>query len=216
MRKWNKVLSLSLAFCMLLSMTTCSREKAVQFSDEATAYAAEVELRFAENDGGETPEDDPPAIAAPVPVTPLPTVLPEPTAEETLTNPTPPATPAPTPAPMHSHNWTAITETVHHDAVTRENKVIDQEAAEGYYKGGSYEVMVCRCGEEFTSYDAWLSHAHAGGMDGHGGFTGSVRSNQVWVEGTPEVSHYETVIVQEAWDEEVITGYMCGSCGAVK
>ena len=120
----------------------------------------------------------------------------------------------PVPAPAHTHEWMAVREIVHHEAVTEEVKVIDRPGTEGHFEGGSYPVMVCRCGEEFTTAEAYYAHSNELGL-GHGGFTDGIRSNQVWVEGTPEVSHYETAVVQDAWDEQIITGYRC-SCGAVQ
>ena len=98
--------------------------------------------------------------------------------------------------------------------MTEEVKVIDQPGTEGHFEGGSYPVVVCRCGEEFTTAESYYAHSEGLGF-GHGGFTDSIRSNQVWVEGTPEIFHYETVVVQDAWDEEIVTGCRC-SCGAVQ
>ena len=157
--------------------------------------------------------------AAPAPLSPTSapteapaiTPAPAPTSAPTVP-PTPAATPTSTPA--HVHEWVAVTETIHHEAVTEQIKVIDQPGTEGHFEGGSYPVVVCRCGEEFTTAESYYAHSEGLGV-GHGGFTDSIRSNQVWVEGTPEVSHYETIVVQDAWDEEVITGYRC-SCGAVQ
>ncbi len=122
--------------------------------------------------------------------------------------------PASAPAPAHVHEWVPVKTTVHFDAVVEEVKVVDVPGTEGHFEGGSYEVMVCRCGEAFTSYDCWLTHAHAGGSEQHGGFTTDVRCDQVWVEGTPEIAHYETVIVQPAYDQEIIVGTVCAACGA--
>ncbi len=118
------------------------------------------------------------------------------------------------PATAHVHEWVPVKTTVHYEAVVEEVKVVDVPATEGHFEGGSYEVMVCRCGEVFTSYDGWLTHAHAGGSEQHGGFTTDVRCDQVWIEGTPEISHYETVIVQPAYDQEIIVGTVCATCGA--
>ena len=117
-------------------------------------------------------------------------------------------------APAHVHEWIPVKTTVHFDAVVEEVKVVDVPGTEGHFEGCSYEVMVCRCGEAFTSYDGWLTHAHAGGSEQHGGFTTDVRCNQVWVDGTPEVAHYETVIVQPAYDQEIVVGTVCATCGA--
>ena len=118
------------------------------------------------------------------------------------------------PAPAHVHEWVPVKTIVHFEAVVEEVKVVDVPGTEGHFEGGSYEVMVCRCGEVFTSYDGWLTHAHAGGSEQHGGFTTDVRCDQVWVEGTPEIAHYETVVVQPAYDQEIIVGTVCAACGA--
>ncbi len=122
--------------------------------------------------------------------------------------------PVSTQAPAHVHEWVPVKTTVHFEAVMEEVKVVDVPGTEGHFEGDSYEVMVCRCGEVFTAYDGWLTHAHAGGSERHGGFTTDVRCDQVWVEGTPEISHYETVIVQPAYDQEIIAGTVCAACGA--
>ncbi len=122
--------------------------------------------------------------------------------------------PASAPAPAHVHEWVPVKTTVHFEAIMEEVKVVDVPGTEGHFEGGSYEVMVCRCGEVFTSYDGWLTHAHSGGSEQHGGFTTDVRCDQVWVAGTPEISHYETVIVQPAYDQEIIAGTVCAACGA--
>ena len=121
----------------------------------------------------------------------------------------------PAPAPVHTHDWQNVTQTVHHEAVTEEVKVVDQPATEGHFEGGTYPVVVCRCGAEFTSAADYYAHSEASG-EGHGGFTDSTRSNQVWVEGGPEIAHYETRVLRDAWDEEVVTGAVCASCGATK
>lgn len=167
-----------------------------------------------------TPEPVPVSTATPettlAPIfTSTPVVTPEPAAASAATPV--PAAPEPavsTPEP-HIHVWSPVTEIIHHEAVTEQVKVVDQQATEGHFEGGTYDVMVCRCGAEFTSGADWEAHSMESG-EGHGGWTASVRSDQVWVEGTPEVSHMETVIIQDAWDEEVVSGYVCSSCGAVK
>ena len=177
-----------------------------------------------------------PVVAVTASPSPVPTDVPSVTMESPTPAPLSPTsapteapaftpTPAPTmvptvqPVPVvtlvpHIHEWVTVTETVHHETVTEQVKVIDQPGTEGHFEGGSYPVVVCRCGEEFTTAESYYAHSEGLGF-GHGGFTDSIRSNQVWVEGTPEVSHYETVVVQDAWDEEIVTGYRC-ACGAVQ
>ena len=152
--------------------------------------------------------------AAPAPLSPTsaPTEAPAFTPAPTMVPTIPPA-PMVTPVP-HAHEWIPVTEIIHHEAVTEQVKVIDQPGTEGHFEGGSYPVVICRCGEEFTNAESYYAHSERLGF-GHGGFTDGIRSNQVWVEGTPEVFHYETIVVQDAWDEEIITGYRC-ACGAVQ
>lgn len=158
-----------------------------------------------------TPEPATASAATPVSETPVPT-----TPVPATSNPATPEPAVPTPEP-HIHVWSPVTEIIHHEAVTEQVKVVDQQATEGHFEGGTYTVIVCRCGAEFTTGDAFLEHQRtAEDLGLHGGYTSSVRSDQVWVEGTPEVSHMETVIVRDAWDEEVVSGYVCSSCGAVK
>ena len=208
-----------------------SSEEKVSVEVSPVAQAEPITLAVAEDPRTPTPAPTMTASPCPVPMdapsmtrespTPVPPPqTPAPTEAPTFT-PAPAPTMAPTvpPAPVvtlvpHTHVWVAVTATVHHEAVTEQVKVIDQPGTEGHFEGGSYPVVVCRCGEEFTTAESYYAHSEGLGF-GHGGFTDSIRSNQVWVEGTPEVSHYDTVVVQDAWDEEIITGYRC-SCGAVQ
>lgn len=215
----KKFISVFFVLGVLLVMTSCgsgsedSVSPAIQTKPPETYEVPTVEIPVAEPTPAVTAE---PVIQTPAP-TPVPTPAPTPAPTDA---PAPPVTPTPAPAatsaPAHSHEWVPVTGTVHHEAVTEQVKIIDQPATEGHYEGGSYSVVICRCGAEFTSGEAFLAHQDAAeDISQHGGYTSGIRSNQVWVEGTPEVSHYETKVVQEAWDEEVITGYRC-SCGATK
>lgn len=210
--KMKKMLVIMYAVAMLLLSVSCEgRGQPELESPPAMNAVPEVKLPESRQDTMQTEPEvtEKPAVGA-VPelaVTPAPSDdMPQPIETDSV--------PVQVPQPVHVHDWRPVTQVVHHEAVTEQVKVVDQPATEGHYEGGSYEVMVCRCGEVFTTNDAWLAHAHTGGADEHGGFTTSVRSNQVWVEGTPEVSHYETRVVSDAWDEEVITGLVCASCGA--
>ena len=216
----KKFFLLILAAVMLLSMGSCGRSATPEVmlpepevaslvfiqepvkAEHEEPVSAELPVEAAHDE--QLVEDEAvPDAPAPAPVVP-----------ETPADSIPAATPAP--APSHSHAWIEISETVHHDAVIEQRKVVDQEGTEGHYEGGSYSVVICRCGAEFSSADAFLSHQRsAGDIEQHGGYTTSVRSDQVWVEGTPEVFHYETETVREAWDEVVVTGYRCSSCGFV-
>lgn len=220
----KKIFVILLAIGMLISVTSCSRGAVILDNSEnivqtemssldafiQTDPADDKDANSTENvDDSATAEpidndlQDPPAESNPqkIPYGPIPQPTSSPEQEAVV--------------PTHTHEWVPVKGAVHHEAEVEQLKVVDQPAVEGHFEGGSYTVMVCRCGAEFTSYDGWLTHAHTGGADEHGGFTDSIRSNQVWIDGSPEVFHYETKVVQEAWDEEIITGYRC-SCGATK
>ena len=177
-----------------------------------------------------------------------------------------PETAAPT-TTAHTHNWVAVTTTVHHDAVTSqvwkedsaawdetvvtkaawdeqqlvqdaydENKLVQDAYDEPVYEW----VAVCNaCGHKFLDPNEDVNeHMAAGCWSGwHGEMmqTGSVHHDAVYqtvhhdavyqtvhhdAETTivhhEAVGHYETVVIQEAWDETVVTGYTCSGCGATK
>ena len=211
----KKLLPILFALCLLFSLASCNSKTAEPVTVELDTSHDRPEEQLAEivpvvasaADSAETDAGDNTVTEA------------EPMPEETAAPAAPAPTEAPAPdvpaTPTHTHEWSAIKGLVHHDAVTEQFKVVDQPATEGHFEGGSYDVMVCRCGAEFTSGADWEAHSMASG-EGHGGWTASVRSNQVWIDGQPEVSHTETRVISDAWDEEVITGYVCGSCGATK
>lgn len=131
----------------------------------------------------------------------------------------------------HAHDWIPVTETVHHDAeyrtvhhdaVTEEVKVTDSQAwTENIYR----DWCVCNeCGYKTESYDAldrhfWDSHDY----ECSGYHTETVLEKTVE---HPEEWHYETrtvseaydeqVLVKQAYDETVTTGYKCATCGERK
>lgn len=134
----------------------------------------------------------------------------------------------------HTHNWVAVTKTVHHDAETKvvhhdavtkteTVTIVDKEA----YDEPVYEThQVCKvCGEDFGKGSAGSLNA-----GDHSAITGhSYTSKKVQVDTIHHdaVTHQETktvvvtpaydetVVVKEAYDETVTTGYKC-SCGATK
>ena len=57
-------------------------------------------------------------------------------------------------APAHVHEWVPVKTTVHFEAVVEEVKVVDVPGTEGHFEGGSYEVMVCRCGKSLPPMTA--------------------------------------------------------------
>ena len=83
-------------------------------------------------------------------------------------------------------------ETIHHEAVTQQVWVEDSPA-------GEKEVIECRCGVKFNSYNEYVAHDDAAfdkGDDTH-------YSYRVYYEDTPAQGHYETQVIQAAYDEQV-------------
>lgn len=103
--------------------------------------------------------------------------------------------------PSHTHNWEPQYSTVHHDAVYQQQWVVDQAS-------WTEEKSICNvCGADITGNTTAHTKAHA--LAGEGG---GYHSEFVF---HPEQGHYEDVLVSNAWDEQVLTGYKC-SCGATK
>ena len=129
----------------------------------------------------------------------------------------------------HIHDWVEQTKTVHHDetghyeeVMTGKKTVVDEEA----YDEPVYEIKcVCSaCGYEADSTDEIGDHmdSHYDPELGYIDASYSVQEVVTDVIHHPEVSHEEPVyeeqwiIDSEAWDETVVTGYRCSTCGAVK
>ena len=205
---------------------------------------AETEPAEAEKDEAETvktpeapkPAEAPASAKKPAPAAPATTPAPTPAPTQKPAPAAPVATPAPTPAPKpveaHTHGWTPVTKTVHHDAVTEQVKVVDVPGTEGWEEIQNLGWCVCQCGARFSGNNGvannlWGAHRSAllraweeAGNDafdftGHCSCYNETEYITVWHEGTPEVSHTETKVVKEAWDETVTTGYVC-ACGATK
>lgn len=99
--------------------------------------------------------------------------------------------------PSHTHNWVPVTKTVHHDA---QYKTVHHDAV-------TQERTICNnCGADITgNVDA---HMKANIMNGCGSY--SVKTVVV------QQAYDEQVLVSNAWDETVTTGYRCSTCGATK
>lgn len=133
---------------------------------------------------------------------------------------------------VHTHNWVAVTKTIHHDAVTKTVHhdavtkqqtvaVVDQEAYdEPIYEGGYYICNKCefysKDGDEVMNHciDVCNARYHTGKIQ-----VGSKHHDAITHQETKTVvvtpAYDETVTVKDAYDETVITGYKC-SCGATK
>lgn len=142
-------------------------------------------------------------------------------------------------AATHTHKWVAQYTTVHHDA--QYNTVHHdatghyetQTVSEGYYSeepkyATGYMNKCFGCGMTELDFgedeDAFISHvAEEGSRYGLVWGTWQIGTEQVWhdpvtqqvwIEDSP--AYDEQVKVSNAYDEQVISGYKCSSCGATK
>ena len=145
------------------------------------------------------------------------------------TSDTTPATPT---VPEHTHTWSPVTTTIHHDAtghyedvVVGTKTVVDKAAwNEPVYEWRAYAVKCLGCGSLFDSGRAWGEHAayQEDVLDdwSHGSYTVLYRNEQVDTIHHEEETHEETV-TEKRWVEdtaeydEIVTSYTC-SCGATK
>jgi len=129
----------------------------------------------------------------------------------------------------HTHDWVKQTKTVHHDekghfedVQTGTRTVVDEEA----WDEPVYETKaVCSvCGYEADSTSEINDHldTHYDPELGYSDASYSSRRVQVDTIHHPAQTHEEPVYEQEwvvdseAWDETVVTGYRCRTCGAEK
>ena len=155
--------------------------------------------------------------------------------EESLPLPTvmPPVQAATGSVPVHTHAWTPQTQTIHHDAVKESVYVIDEPAYEEPIYGDepvyeTYGVEICGvCGAELHSPAEVSAHAesHIDWDTLENPFyyytewqqrqtgTQTVQTGTIYHE---EVGHYEERLLQEAYEETVITGYICSDCGETR
>ena len=125
----------------------------------------------------------------------------------------------------HTHNWVAQTKTIHHDAVTQTQTVVDQEAYDEQVPQYTTEShnFCSDCNQDFHgwSQSAVTQHVkqHAlndenpkGGY--HSGLVQVLSGYQTIHHDA--VTHQEQVVVQQAYDETVSDGYKCSECGAKK
>lgn len=83
-------------------------------------------------------------------------------------------------------------ETIHHEAVTQQVWVEDSPA-------GEKKIFQCRCGLRLNSFEEYVAHdgdALDKGDDTH-------YSYEFWYEEVPAQGHYETQVIQAAYDEQV-------------
>lgn len=135
--------------------------------------------------------------------------------------------------PNHTHTWNPVTATVHHEAtghyedvVVGTRTVIDKEAWDEPVYEWQYTKARCKaCGQIFDTGDEWDKHSmyYADVLDdwSHGSY--EVIAEKVQVDMIHhEAETHEEDIKEKCWvedtaayDETVITGYVC-SCGATR
>ena len=117
-----------------------------------------------------------------------------------------PQTQAPETQAPHVHSWVEQTQVVHHDAVTQQVWVEDSAAwDEPVYESHNF----CNgCGADITGN---IDHIYECGPGSY--YAERVQTGTVHHEAT---GHYEDQVVQAAYDETVVTGYVCSGCGVAK
>lgn len=186
-----QVCAILLMLSMLFSLKGCNQEALNGIVDRAVEQLASLEPAAEQHE-----------TTAPVPAAPA--------SEPSYTAPVPEST-EPLDTPEHTHTWYAVYSTVHHDAVTEEAWVVDQSA----YDEPVYQPMIfCRCGATFGSWDAYVAHSDSYIDTSDWSNHSSCSSGEAIVgyEHHDETGHYETRLVQDAYEEQVIAYYEC-ACG---
>ena len=136
--------------------------------------------------------------------------------------------------PAHVHKWVEQTKVVHHPAETKQEdrgKYVTVVDFEAYDEQPSYTDIICKtCYYKHGGVVVPLHGQEA--IDAHVGYHASTFNEGCqWGDvtiPTGEVIHHDaithqewrpnvvTVTVKEAWDETVVTGYVCSECGATK
>lgn len=118
----------------------------------------------------------------------------------------------------HTHTWEPVYEIVHHDAEIQTLTILDQAAYdEPVYSTRTVKKIGVndRTFDTKEEADAYVQQQLS---QGNWGSTGLVDVEEQYQSGTihhDAITHQEQVVVKEAYDEEVLTGYTC-SCGETK
>lgn len=183
--------------------------------------------------GTKAPETTPASKPTTAPTTSAPTTAAPTKAPETTAPTKAPETTAPT-TTAHTHNWVAVTATVHHDATYKDVWVQDSAAwdetivtKEAWDEPVYQEVIKCNvCGfiypSDDTFSDVYAEHAFVNPGDGGGYYSTTIQTGTVHHDAEYTTVHHdatghnEKVVDQAAWDETVTTGYKCSGCGVTK
>lgn len=105
----------------------------------------------------------------------------------------------------HEHNWTAITNTVHHEATGHyETQVVQAAYDEPIYENRT----ICTCGSDITG------NVSVHYVDCEGSY--SVKKVQTGTKHHEAVTKQVWVQDSAAWDETVTIGHKCSGCGKTK
>ena len=124
----------------------------------------------------------------------------------------------------HTHDWQPVYKTIHHDAVSETQTVIDQEA---------YDEPIYSVNRYFVTSSMFVTDPNGNclysgpddecpdeisnllNLEGYHGMSSLIVEEERYQSGTihhDAITHEEQVVVQDAYDEQVVSGYIC-SCG---
>lgn len=156
----------------------------------------------------------------------------------TVLSTTIPPTTAP-PTTVHTHQWEDMTSSIHHDAVREQVWVVDKPASSSMEYHFNAFCTYCNSKWSYDSatdtlpierlHDAMYAHrdecerkwkaAHGITLYDDNGVDWSTIPSIVYTLAesyeykTPEEGHYENQLTKEAYDETIITGQRCKTCG---
>ncbi len=142
----------------------------------------------------------------------------------------PPTTVQPT--TVHTHQWEDVTSTVHHEAETKSVWVVDTpEKVESVtkttavcnicgttfkYESGAepaYNNMQQHLAYERNMYDLKREQWKLGSGSKPTKHPKMIKTEEIANKTIPEEGHYENQTTKEAYDETVVTGQKCKTCG---
>lgn len=124
--------------------------------------------------------------------------------ESIQTTPTVPTEP-PSSCEMWGHDWVPITETVHHDEAGHYETYQDAKKVQ------HYKCFYCGYNTEFNSLDEYYAHYDQKHED-----KPDMRERYDVVDRWEYYDAQRWVVDTPAYDESVVTGYVCSVCGATK
>ena len=161
-------------------------------------------------------------------------------APTTIPPTTVPSTTAP-PTTVHTHQWESITSTIHHDAVSEQVWVVDKPAETRECIAGTYTCKICLRKFEYDSginsdievqeikslaeqhklyeqqkYEKAKEYFQKGITTDYPDVPGMGYYSYKYEKTFPEEGHNENRITKEAYDETVVTGQKCKTCGEFK